>query len=202
MSVAFDKIATNYQLLMSLPFHEGSGIITHDVAKVLRPPMDLVGFPSWVSLANGRGVLEFNGAGDYGCIPAADTADLDFTTEDYSITGWLYNEHSATSDMVIARYALDICGWELYFYEPAPHHYLTLRHHHASLSPDRTGCFSDDWPLTTWCFMGITRHGAYPKHYRNGKEVEVTYDVGGLGDPDAGNRDLVVGCRDTKDTDW
>ena len=203
MSIAaFDRIATNHQCLLSLPFREGSGIITRDVAKPNHQDIDLVGFPNWVRLDSGLGVLEFDGAGDYLECAAAKTADLNFTTEDYSITCWIYKEHSATSDMVIARYALDLDGWELYFYEPTPHHYLTLRHHHGSLGVDRTGCYSDDWPLATWCLLGITRSGAYPKHYRNGQELVVTYDVGGLGDPDTSNRDLVVGCRFSKNSDW
>jgi len=203
MSIAaFDKISVNNQLLLSLPFREGSGVVTQDVAKPQHYNVPMTGVPAWVSLDSGLGVLEFDGAGDYLDYPAADCADLNLTTQDYSLTCWIYKEHSVTSDMVIARYGLDLDGWELYFYEPAPHHYLTLRHHHGSLATDRTGCYSDGWPLTEWCFMAITRSGAYPKHYMNGQELVVTYDVGGLSDPDTCNRDLVIGCRFTKDSDW
>lgn len=50
--------------------------------------------------------------------------------------------------------------------------------------------------------MVITRSGAYPRMYRDGEEVQVTYDVGGLSDPDTCNRDLVIGTRYTKDANW
>ena len=193
-------MVTNHQLLLSLPFREGTGVLTKDVAKPQHQDVDLVGPPTWTRIGSGLGVLDLNGATDYLDCPAANTLDLAFTSEDYSITCWVYPQASVQSRMVIAKYALDIDGWELYLYTNGAHEYLTLRHHHA---PDRTGCYSDDWASDAWHFMGITRSGAYPLHYRNGREIDVTYDVGGLLDPDAAAaRDLVVGCRFTKDADW
>lgn len=205
MSVGlFDKAETNHQLLLSLPFREGTGVLTRDVAKPCHEDVTLVGAPAWVSLATGLGVLDFNGITDYGECAAADTADLNFTSEDYSITAWIYRGVSAQSQIVLGRYLVDTDGWETYFYTSGIHEYLTLRHHHASLAPApvRTACYSDDWTTGQWFHLAITRSGLYPKHFRNGNEIEVTYSVGGLQDPDTCVRDLVIGCRTTKNADW
>jgi len=199
----YDKLAVDYGLLLALPFREGVGTITRDLAMPHHQNVTLVGVPTWVQVPiSNLTVLDFDGIGDYLDCPAANTGDLNFTTGDYSIACWIYKVHSATSDILVGRYGVDFDGWETYFYEPAPHEYLTLRHHHGSLAPDRTGCYSDNWSINTWWLVGITRSGAYPKHFRNGEEVEVTYDPGGLLDPDTCNRDLVIGTRFTKDSDW
>jgi len=195
----YDK-GINGQLLFALPFYEATGVITQDVAKP-HHPVDLHGFPSWAAVASGLGVLDFNGASDYLDSPAADTVDLDFITGDYSIVVWTNHQWTAQSQIIIGRYGVDLDGWELYFFD-TPLNYLQLRHHHASLAPDRTGCFSVGWSNDAWHLVGISRSGAYPLHYRNGMGVEVTYDVGGLSDPDSCNRDLVIGARYTKNADW
>lgn len=209
MTVGFDKATPNYQLLMSLPFNEGVGTITRDVAKPGHQDVDLVGFPAWVSLANGRGVLDFNGATDYLECAAADCADLDFTAEDFSVTCWV--NHSPAGGLVpkivLARYGVDLDGWEIYLETNAGVDYLEFRFHHATLNPNfRDGCFSTGWATGQWDFLGITRHKAagtsYPQHYRNGIALEMSYEVGGMLDPDPCNRDLVIGTRFTKDMDW
>lgn len=203
VSRGYDNFLMHHTILLDLPFQEGSGVITRDAAKPHHQDVTLVGAPTWVTLATGTSVLRFNGATNYLWCPAAATADLDFTTEDYSIAVPIYPEFSAQSKMVIARYGTDLDGWEGYLFDSGAHHYLTLRHHHASLAPDtRDGCYSDGWENNTWWLMGISRIGLYPLMYRNGLPVEMTYDAGGLKDPDTCNRDLVIGCRYTKNADW
>ena len=108
----------------------------------------------------------------------------------------------AQSQIWIARYGLDFDGWETYFYTSGANEYLTLRHHHSSLPDDRDGCYSNDWAISTWWFIGITRSGLYPRMYRNGMQVDVTYGDDGMRDPDTSNRKLLHGCRFTEDSDW
>lgn len=202
MTVGFDNLAIHNNLLLSLPLAEGDGIITHDVSKVRHEDIDLINTPAWSTLASGRTVLQLNGTTQYAECAAADTADLDFTTGDYSITGWIYKDHAILSNLLIGRYGVDLDGWEVYL-DDSIADYLQLRHHHVSLTPDdRDGCYSTGWTAATWWFLAITRSGLYPKHYRDGVEVEVTYDTGGLKDPDSCNRDLVIGVRYTKNTNY
>lgn len=202
--LSYDNLRCNYEALLDLPFEEGTGTITADIAKPHHQFVDLVSPPTWASLSSGLGVLSFDGATNYGELVAADSADLDFTSGAYSIVVWVYQLANAMSRMVLAKYRLDTSGWELYFYQAAQD-YLTLRHHHASLSPDRTGCYSIGWDCDTWWCLGITRAAgsAYPRHYRNGVPLVVSFDPGGLYDPDtAVAEDLVIGTRFTKNSDW
>jgi hypothetical protein len=200
MAVAsYDKKSMQHdQLLLSLPMVEATGVRLDDIAK---PHHYVDGNMTWAQLVSGLSVASFNGANQYADILAADSVDLDIITEDYSIVGWVNYQSTLLSQMVIGRYGVDLDGWELYLFEAGET--LSLRHHHASLAPDvRDSCYSEGWVLNTWYLFGISRDSLYPRHYRNGEEVAVTYDAGGLKDPDTCNRDLVIGTRYTKDTNW
>jgi len=210
----YDK-AIGLDQVLALPFEEGVGVVTQDVANPHHPMTMSVVPPTWVALANDRGMLEFNGLSNYLECPAADSGDLDFTTGDYSLAVWInwVSPGIAQSEILVARYEVNFTGWEPYLTEMAgPIYYLTLRHHHASFCPaynapcppgnTRTGCYSVGWTPGIWCLLGITRSGAYPKHFRNGQSLEVGFDALGLHDPDPCNRDLVIGTRFSKDQDW
>jgi len=213
MVKGYDKLSLDHGLLLDLPFREGVGVITRDIARphhllTQRDPGG--GSFAWGNLATGCPYLEFVtvgfGAADgvYLDCPAADTPDLDFTSGDYSIGVWV--NHADTGHfnpkIVIGRYGVDLDGWEVYLERDTGLgvHYLEHRHHHA---PDRDGCYSTGWtPDSGWAFLGISRSGLYPQHYRNAIPLEMSYSAGGLLDPDACNRDLVIGARYTKDADW
>jgi len=194
-----DKLRLNHQLLLSLPFREMTGQRVKDRSI---PHHTIVGHNmAWASgmpvIPSQLGLGVFNGANAYCDGAAIDTADLDFTTGDYSIAGWIFYQATAMSQIVIGRYGVDLDGWELYLHDP--NETLNLRHHHSSLPATRTGCYSSGWATGQWHLFGISRSGSYPRHFRNGAEVEV---VGVLSDPDACNRDLVIGTRFTKDANW
>ena len=201
MLVGYDKFSLDHGLLLDLPFREVAGFVTRDIAKPHHQDVALQGFAGWLLLANGLGVMAFNGLMDYLDCPAAATGDLDFTTGDYSIAVWMYHTASAQSDIIIGRYGVDLDGWELYIGPTVPRT-IDLRHHHSSLPEDRDGCYSEDWPDNTWYLVGVSRSGLYPLMYRNGLPLEMTYGAFGLRDPDTCNRDLVVGTRFTKDANW
>jgi hypothetical protein len=198
-AISCDKTIIDQALALSLPFYEGAGVITQDIAQP-HHPVALNGPPSWTPIASGLGTVEFNGATDYLDCLAADSADLDIIAQDYSIVGWINYQITGLSQIVIGRYGVDLDGWEVYLYDV--NNTLNLRHHHASLVPTRTGCYSIGWATGTWHLFGISRSGAYPLMYRNGEEMEMSYSVGGLSNPDTCNRDLVIGTRYTKDANW
>ena len=205
MRRALDKARINEGLLLYIPYREMTGQVVRDHAKPHHP---LTGHNlTWASgppiTPSDIGTAVFDGASTYIDSPAADTADLDFTTGDYSIAVWFYYQVTTMSQILIGRYGVDLDGWELYIYDPGLT--LNLRHHHSSLAPApvRSACASGGWSTGAWHFAGISRSGAYPLHYRNGVPLEMIYDpVGGLSDPDSCNRDLVGGCRFTKDANW
>ena len=203
MAIGYDDIPEMEDILLDLQLREGSGAVTHDWAKPHHEEITLVNTPTWTSLASGENVLALNGTNEYLQALAADTADLDFTSGDYSISMWVKITDTATSEILIGRYGVSLDGWELYWTKVGAIRYLTMRHHHASLAPSvRTACYSVGWTEGIWYHLVITRSGAYPLHYRNGVAVDTTYDVAGVSDPDTCNRDLVIGTRYTKDANW
>lgn len=200
----FDKLDLNYGLVLDLPFNEGfggNGTLTRDISPA-HHEITMTIAPTWTQwpLSNIT-YLQYNGA-QYLEGAAANTADLDFTTGDYSFASWVYIFNSAVAQILMGRYALDTDGWEIYFEDQLIHGYLQLRHHHASLAPNvRDGCYSEGW-FSGWCLMGMSRRDAYPTHFRNGRPLEMTYEAGGLADPDSANRDLVIGVRFTKNANY
>ena len=197
MTVLYDNLAINREILLDLPFREGRGIITQDVAKP-HHPITLVNTPTWAALDSGKMTLDFDYASsEYLQCLAASSADLDFTDKDYSIGGWV-NWSGTSSYMILARYELYVSGWELYFYNAI----LSLRHSHAAGATTSTSAFSLGWTANTWWFFVLSRSGGVATMYRNDEDaLTVTHSAGGLIDPETCNRDL-VSCRFTKDSDF
>lgn len=198
----YDNISVNHQLLIDLPFYEGTGTITRDQAKPHHQDVDLVLAPTWDSVAlSDLGVISLDGTTDeYLELAGASCADLNFTTGDYSIGGWVNWGNGTDNDQtVLGRYVDSTNGWELYLSDNgAADRYLTMRHHHAGGAAVRTACYSEDWTYDTWWFMGISRSGTAAQHYRNGAAITTTCSVGGLEDPETCVADLVIGIRSTK----
>lgn len=193
MTVGYDNLSVNHQLLLDLPFREAVGAIhTYDASKAHRP-LTMVDSPVWTTLASDLTVLTFDGGGDYVWGTTATTGDLNFTTGDYSLGGWFYFATGGADDKTpLARFLLDNNGWELYHYNEI----LTLRHHHAATIIDghpRTACYSGDWSFDQWCFMGVSRSGTSATFYRNGKAVITTCSTGGLVDPETCGQNFYVG---------
>jgi len=205
--LGFDKLGINHELLLGLPFREGAGIITHDRAKphhILTQHVPGGGSFAWGNLDTGCPYLQFipigGGATDgvYLDCPAADTVDMDFISGDYSIGGWInWGAGTNQSEILIGRYATEVDGWDIYL--NAVSNSLSHRHHHSSLGAGnlKSECFSSGWIPGTWDFFGVSRIGGdlYPLHYRNGIPLVMSYEVGGMLDPDTANRDLVMGAR-------
>jgi len=209
MAKGYDKLSLDYGMVLDLRFDEGSGLITRDKAKP-HHEVDLVGPPAWVQTPNNVTVLDFDGATNYLECPEAETLDLDFTDDDYSIACWVnWEDTGIAGEIVVGRYDLDVAhsGWELYLAWNGAVNSLTLRHHHAgTLVPPITGnprsaCYSVGWTRGVWCLLMVSRTGGGEAiHYRNG--VALTMVTGGLVDPETCSEDLVVGVRYTKNATW
>ena len=202
MTSHYDDITLNDSMLLDLPMTEGIGTILHDVASP-HHLVTLVGAPTWTAQVSGLMTVNFDGETQYAVCANANCADLGFTSEDYTILGvlnWIVDD---TSQIVIGRYELSVGGWELYLYQTGS---LSIRHHHAATlvggppAIPRTGAWSLGWtPGTTWVF-GFTRIGSTCQFYRNGLAVATTSDA--LVDPEATDRDLVIGVRYSKDNNF
>jgi len=213
--ISYDKIPENEDILLDLPFREGTGTVTMDVAKPHHPvTLNDPGGGSfvWTSLPSGLMVMEFvtvgGGVGDgvyLGC-DTAETVDLDFTSGDYSVSAWInWDSAGGQSEIIIGRYAVNVSGWEVYLNISGGRNTISQRHSHASLAPNtNSNCFSTGWTPGTWAFFGASRTGGnlYPVHYRNGVPLTMEYEASGMLDPDTCNRDLTIGSRFTKDANW
>lgn len=188
--IGYDNLAINHQILLDLPFREGTGALyTHDVAKP-HHPLTMVGAPVWTPLASGLMVLGFD-VSDYIWGLAADTVDLNFTSGDYSLGGWFYFTAGGADDKTLmSRFLVNDSGWELYHYT---NEILTLRHHHAAGATVRTAAYSENWAFGTWHFMGVSRSGTSAIFYRNGVAITTTISAGGLIDPETCNQNFFVG---------
>lgn len=207
MSIHYDDLDINRDILLDLPFREGDGIITHSVAKT-HPAVRLVNTPTWPALASGLTVIGLNGTNEYLEADNADTLNLDFIGDDYSIGGWFYwATGGGDVQHLIGRYDVDgpaFSGWELYLYQPTGS--LNLRHSHAAtLTPTwpRSACDSYGWTQNVWHFMGVSRSGVNGQFYRNGIAIATgVAPATGLVDPETCAEDLTIGTRFTKLTEY
>lgn len=205
-SVHYDDISYNSDVLLDLKFMESTGTITHDVGKP-HHIITLNNTPTWTSIASGLQVLQFNGTTNYLDASNASTADLGFTTSDYTLSGWINWTDTGTTVKIFGRNEISVIGvgvggWELYFYGSAGHNYLQLRHCHSAGATTTTGAFSEDWIPGTWWHFAVVRSGGACTHYRNGVALITSVSPGGLIDPEATTQDFVIGTRWTKNTDF
>ena len=203
MSVHYDSLAINRNLILDLPFREGIGALyTRDVAKP-HHPLTMVDAPNWTPLASDLMTLYLDEP-DFIWGLAADTLDLDFTIEDYSLGGWFYFVPGGVDDMILmSRFLVSSMGWELYHYT---NEILTLRHHHAAGASLRTAAYSENWAFNKWWFMGISRHGGAAQFWRGDIDgfaaVPTIHSAGGLIDPETCNRNFFVGTDPTVVNDY
>ena len=196
MTVHYDSLAINRNMALDLPFREGTGTITHSLAKT-HPLVTIVDVGGvWTTLDSYLQVLTLDGVNDYLWASAADTLNLDFTSQDYSIGGWFwFTSGEANDKTLLSRFLVSTDGWELYHYT---NQILTLRHHHASQAPDlRTAAYSENWAFNKWWFVGVSRSGAAAQFWRGDISgfgaIATSVSAGGLIDPDACNRNLHIG---------
>ena len=194
MTVLYDNLAMNREILLDLPFREGRGIITQDVAKP-HHPVTLHNTPTWTVLDSGLGVLTLNGTNEYLQCLAASCAYVDFTSGDYSLGGWFYIASGGSDDKTLmSRFLVSENGWEIYHYTNG---ILTLRHHHAAGASTRTGAYSIGWAFNKWWFMLLSRTGATAQFYRGDVDsftaLTTSISAGGLIDPETCNQNLYIG---------
>jgi len=164
MSVHYDALAINRNIRLDLPFREGIGTITHSLAKThsLVTIVDVGGV--WTTLDSYLPYLTLDGANDYLWASNADTLNMDFTSEDYSLGGWFFITSGGADDKtLLSRFLVNTNGWELYHYT---NEILTLRHHHAAGATLRTAAYSENWAFNKWWFMGVSRHGGAAQFWR------------------------------------
>jgi len=80
-----------------------------------RIPIVGVGTPTWALQPNGIWMRNYDGESQYHYATNANTKHLEFTTGTYSISFWMNLTDTGSSEILIARYELDVGGWEIYW---------------------------------------------------------------------------------------
>jgi len=210
MAVSFyDNLPINENIELDLSMLEATGLITHDESKnhSMATMHSSIGAPLWQQLAAGNYGLYLNAAYHtidtyhYLDIPAANSANLDFTTTDYSLAVWFNWVDTGLSQVIMGKYAVNIRGWEVYVTRVGVNDYMTVRHHHAGGATLRTGNYSLGWVVSAWHLFSYTRIGATAQHYRDGQPIATVSDV--MIDPESSAAsDVVIGSRYTHDANW
>lgn len=167
--IGYDNYDINHQLLVALPFVEMVGPLAYDIAKP-HHKLTLTGTPpTWNSLVTGFPYIAFDGAADYLQCPAADSADLNFTTEDFTLLAWLYNTGPAGTDTVMCQAGVDVSGWEFDIDNTGQ---IALRTNQAAAHTEviAAGAFTS----SAWQLIGVTRDGAAGQFYVDGLPVTTT----------------------------
>ena len=204
--LGYDKRGLNNAIVLDLPFREGVGLITHDLAK----PNHLAALtghaPTWNDVhligPSDLGVLQFDGATQYLEIPGADTVDLDFTG-DFSLAAWIYPIYTVSPMVIMCRNTTDARGWIMFLFDnPGLGPLLSFRTNQAG---SHSECYAAGFTASEWHLVGFNRVSATTTAtcFRNGRPVTT---VGGtiILDPvacGAANK-LLVGVQEGEVSDF
>jgi hypothetical protein len=138
--------------------------------------MALVGTPTWTNLDNDLTVIDFGNLDEITC-SGADSADLDFTSDDFSLAVWAYHDDIASAHVICNRGQLNACGWEWY----TAIGNLALRTNQAGSreGASAVGCITTG----AWQFLGVTRDSLVAQMYFNGGAYETAHSTNGMLDP-------------------
>lgn len=170
MSKGFDHYYLNQELALSLLLEEATGTTTRGWEKAAHL-FTLNGVPTWVSLANGLGMLNFVlGNPDYIECTAGASADLNFIAGDFSGIGWIYT--TATGNRYLFNKGTGTTGWAFYLNPQAEMDFYT-----AQAGPIVQSTEGSPLALNTWHCVGFSRTGAIAKVYTNGVDVTSSPDA-------------------------
>jgi len=197
MSVGYDNEAINHNLVLDLPFTEGTGPVARDVSKS-RYPFDLTGAPTYdFSLASGLGVMDFVAVNpDFLEAAIADVPDLDFTTEDFSIAAWI-NPDTLVGGLELYCHGQDsVTGYSI----------RVLANGSVVFSSNQGGAQQQvisavgTVVINTWQLIGISRSGTLVEIFKN--ELETSYVAQPvIVNPLTSARKVLIGVYDDENTD-
>ena len=205
-SVFYDNLGLNDNIVLDWPMTEGIGSTLHDISKSGSTGTFIGDIAAWWPAEIGQpyyGMYLFRVWNMYINCPAADTANLNFTTGDYSLACWFNWTVNEYSQILMGKYVLNVSGWELYLTQSVGGDYVSIRHNHAGGVATRTAMYSLGWTENILHCFSMSRTGGTCQHYRNGVPV-TTYDGGvPLEDPDSSAaNDLRCGVRYTEGSNF
>ena len=196
--IGYDKFALNHQLVLDLTMDEATGATGDYIFGRERAhhPVLLHGATiAWTQLASGLYVIDLTSATpDWLDCSGADTADLDFTTEAFSMVFWLYMGAPMATSMILCRGLANTDGWMVLVTDTGRIQVATCQ---AAATQTTSSTAVID--AATWYFIGITRDEANVLTYINGLDVTDAPDT--HIDITTSARELHIGIRDDETSD-
>jgi hypothetical protein len=169
--IGYDNLRFNHEMLLDLQFQEGTGAVTQDWAKAHHADPTIT-LAAWSNLANDLTYLTFLLTGpDFITILAADTADLNFTSGDFSGAAWFYP--TAAGNRLVFNKGTGTTGWHFANYGGAGVAQMQFATFQAGPTYQITE--GPDISLNAWHFVGFTRDGAAARVYEAGRDATTVY---------------------------
>ncbi len=195
MTVGYDSLNVNQELLLDLQLRESTGTNTQDFAKP-HHVCTLVGTPTWQNLDNGLPYLDYvSGNPDYIRSLQAATTDLDFTSGDFSMGVWI-NPDALGNRNMFTRGVASTDGWDFYLWTNGA---MVFNTNQAAARQSTFGTAADV-AIGTWVFVSASRSGASARIYTNG--IDTTSAPAVHINPLTANRNLYIGVNNLAGAAW
>jgi hypothetical protein len=192
MPVGYDNQLLKHQIMLDLPFEEETGLVTYSNSKN-HIVATLNGVPTWQQFINGLQYLDFDKNNpDFLDAPQADTTDLDFTSEDFAMMLWARVDDLSIDRYLMVRGLANTDGWLFFVQSTGRIGFATCQ----AAATQATYSAAGDIVTATWFLIGMSRHGADVRLYKNGQDVTDAPDT--HIDPLTAARDLNIGILDDK----
>jgi len=213
--VGFDNFIINHQLLLALPFREmiggvgaaANGELVYGREKAHHlGTLDIngTGAMNWGAVASGFPYLEFvptlGVAADWTWVESsiATTADLDFTSEDFTLLAWIYLANLGAVHTIMCRGAQAVAnggGYQMTaaFSTPSRVGFATCQGVDV-----QTVTSEAEINAATWHLVGVTRSGVVGKSYIDGQDR--TTSAEDLVAPATQNEPFHIGVRQIETT--
>jgi len=194
--ISYDKHALNHQLLLDLSMEEVSGVAGDYIYCRERAHHAVLlhgGTIGWAQFPSGLYVMDFTlGSPDWLDCPQADTVDLDFTSEDFSVGAWINLDSLAANRSIICRGLLDTDGWYCQVLMNGSIVFFTNQAAANQYSQSQESLIQVGFSY----LVGFSRDEGSIRCYING--VDVTETAGTHVDPLTSARELHIGIYDNE----
>ena len=173
MTRGFDKYELQQGMDLDIKMVEGQGTIVHDWSKNAMDDPTMTGAPAWAFLGSGLNLLSYSDANpDFVEVAAAESTDMDYTTEDFTLAIWFYADSIALRDL-INRGLDNTDGYELSITALGAIEFTTKQ----AAAQQTTDTPDGEIVAENWYFVVITRDGASVRIYINGRDRTDTEGV-------------------------